>query len=130
MTSSTLTTSRRRPATVVTASALTTLLTLFGGYGAIYFTGLEGWDAAGITFVTTYEGIVTFGLVSAVALFLGSSYGRVGVVAYSLFMVAFTIMKVVTIQEWEAIPFGVVALVVLVTTLHPRTRRFTDGAAR
>lgn len=123
MTSTTTTT--RRPGTLVTASVLTALLTLFGGYGAIYFTGLEGWDAAGITFVTTYEAIVAFGLASAVALFLGNSHGRVGVVAYALFMVAFTVMKVVTIQELQAIPFGVVALGILAAVLHPRTRAYT-----
>lgn len=126
MTSTTLTGTARRPATVVVASALTALLALFGGYGAIYFTGLEGWDAAGITYVTTYEAISIFGLVSAVALLLRNDHARVGVIAYAVFMVGFTIMKVVTIQELEAIPFGVVALGVLAAVLHPRTRAFTS----
>jgi hypothetical protein len=125
MTSTTLTSASRRPATVVVASALTALLALFGGYGAIYFTGLEGWDAAGITYVTTYEAISIFGLVSAVALLLRNSHGRVGVIAYAIFMVGFTIMKVVTIQELEAIPFGVVGLGILAAVLHPRTRAYT-----
>jgi hypothetical protein len=125
MTSTTLGTTTRRPATVVTATALTALLALFGGYGAIYFTGLDGWDAAGITFVTTYEAISIFGIVSAVALLLGNSHGRVGVIAYAVFMVGFTIMKVVTIQELQAIPFGVVALGILAAVLHPRTRAYT-----
>lgn len=124
-TSTTLTTARRRPGTVVIASALSALLALVGGYGAIYFTGLVGWDAFGITYVTAYDSIALFGLVSAVALFLGNSHGRVGVIAYAIFMVGFTIMKVVTIQEWEAIPFGVVALGVLAAVLHPRTRAYT-----
>ena len=39
---------------------LAVLLSLFGGYGAICFTGFEGWDAASVTFVTTYEAIVVF----------------------------------------------------------------------
>ena len=125
MTSTTLTSTSRRPATVVVASALTALLALFGGYGAIYFTGLEGWDAAGITFVTTYEAISIFGLVAAVALLLGNSHGRVGVATYAIFMVGFTVMKVVTIQELQAIPFGVVALGILAAVLHPRTRAYT-----
>ena len=114
----------RPPAPAITAAALAILVALFGGYGAIYFTGLEGWDAAGITFVTTYEAISIFAVVSAVALLRGSSHGRVGLVAYGVFMVGFTIMKVLTIQEWEAIPFGVVGLVVLGLALHGRTRRF------
>ena len=45
--------------------------------------------------------------------------------ACAIFMVGFTVMKVVTIQEWEAIPFGVVALGVLAAVLHPRTRAYT-----
>jgi hypothetical protein len=125
MTSTTLTTTRRRPGTVVAATALTTLLALVGGYGAIFFTGLEGWDATGITFVTTYDAIALFGLVSAWAMFLGNAHGRVGVVAYAIFMVGFTVMKVLTIQELQAIPFGVVALGVIAGALHPRTRAYT-----
>jgi hypothetical protein len=114
----------RPPTTAVTAALLAVLLALVGGYGAIYFTGLEGWDAAGITFVTTYEAIVLFALVSAVALLRGNSHGRVGLVCYGLFMAGFAVMKVVTIQETEAIPFGVVGLVVAGLALHPRTRAF------
>ncbi|RYU14117.1 hypothetical protein [Nocardioides iriomotensis] len=124
MTSTTLSTTRR-PATVVTATALTTLLALVGGYGAIFFTGLDGWDAAGITFVTTYDAIALFGLVSAWAMFLGNAHGRVGVAAYAIFMIGFTVMKVLTIQELQAIPFGVVALGVLAAALHPRSRAYT-----
>jgi hypothetical protein len=40
-------------------------------------------------------------------------------------MVGFTIMKVITIQELQAIPFGVVALGILAAALHPRTRAYT-----
>ena len=124
MTSTTLSTSRR-PATVVTATALTTLLALVGGYGAIFFTGLDGWDASGITFVTTYDAVALFGLVSAWAMFFGNAHGRVGVAAYAIFMIGFTVMKVLTIQELQAIPFGVVALGVLAAALHPRSRAYT-----
>lgn len=119
-----LTGRRRPPAPALVAIGLTTVLALFAGYGAIYFTGLEGWDAFGITYVTTYEAISIFALASAVALARGSSHGRVGLVAYGIFMVGFTVMKVVTIQEWEAIPFGVVGAVILGLALHPRTRAF------
>lgn len=117
--------SGRPPATAVAASALSILVAIFGGYGAIYFTGLEGFDAAGITFITTYEAIVLFALVSAVALLRGSEHGRLGVVCYGIFNVGFTAMKLITIQETEAIPFGVVGLIVLGLALHPTTRRFT-----
>jgi len=123
-TSPELTARRRPPAPALVAVGLATVLALFGGYGAIYFTGLEGWDAGGITYVTTYEAISIFALASAFALARGSSHGRVGLVAYGIFMVGFTVMKVVTIQEWEAIPFGVVGAVVLGLALHPRTRAF------
>ena len=119
-----LTVSRRPPAPALVAIGLSTVLALFAGYGAIYFTGLEGWDAFGITYVTTYEAISLFALASAFALARGSSHGRVGLVAYGIFMVGFTIMKVLTIQEWEAIPFGVVGAVILGLALHPRTRAF------
>jgi hypothetical protein len=120
------TTSRpgRPPAPVLVASVLTILLCLFAGYGAIYFTGLEGWDASGITYVTTYEATIVLALVSAVALLRGSAHGRVGLVAWAAFMVVFTIMKLVTIQELSAIPFGVVGVVVGVLALHPATRRY------
>lgn len=123
-TTSELTARRRPPAPALVAIGLATVLALFAGYGAIYFTGLEGWDAFGITYVTTYEAISLFALASAFALARGSSHGRVGLVAYGIFMVGFTIMKVLTIQEWEAIPFGVVGAVVLGLALHPRTRAF------
>ena len=123
-TTSELTARRRPPAPALVAIGLATVLALFAGYGAIYFTGLEGWDAFGITYVTTYEAISLFALASAVALARGSSHGRVGLIAYGIFMVGFTIMKLVTIQEWEAIPFGVVGAVVLGLALHPRTRSF------
>lgn len=114
----------RPPAPAVTAAALSIVLALFGGYGAIYFSGLEGWNDTVITFVTTYEAISVFAVVSAVALLRGSGHGRVGLVAYGVFMVVFTIMKLVTIQEVEAIPFGVVGLVIVGLALHGRTRRF------
>ena len=118
----------RPPAPALTAGVLSILLALFGGYGAIYFTGLEGWDAAGITFVTTYEAISLFAVVSGVALLRGSSHGRLGVVAYGLFMVGFTVMKLVTIQEWEATSFGVIGALVLGLALHRRTREFATRA--
>lgn len=120
------TTSRRGrpPAPVLTASVLTILLSLFAGYGAIYFTGLEGWDAAGITYVTTYEATVVLAIVSAVALLRGSAHGRVGLAAWAAFMVVFTAMKLITIQELSAIPFGVVGLLVGGLALHPATKRW------
>jgi hypothetical protein len=121
-------TSGRPPAPAVAAGLLSIVLGLVGGYGAIYFTGLEGWDAAGITFVTTYEAISIFAIVSAIALLAGNSHGRVGLVAYGVFMIGFTVMKLVVVQEWEATTFGVLGAVVLVLALRPRTRAFTDGA--
>ena len=118
----------RPPAPALTAGLLTILLGVVGGYGAIYFTGLEGWDDAGITFVTTYEAIAVFAVVSGVALLRGSSHGRIGVVAYAVFMIGFTLMKLMVVQEWEATTFGVLAALVLVLAQRPRTREFTERA--
>lgn len=123
-TTSEITARRRPPAPALVAVVLSTVLALFAGYGAIYFTGLEGWDAFGITYVTTYGAIVVFALASAVALARGSSHGRVGLVAYGLFNIGFTTMKLVTIQELSAIPFGVVGAIIVGLALHPRTRAF------
>jgi hypothetical protein len=78
--------------------------------------------------VTTYEAIAAFAVVSAVALLRGSSHGRVGVISYAVFMIAFTLMKLVVVQEWEATTFGVLAAVVLVLATRPRTREFTERA--
>lgn len=115
----------RPPAPALAAASLAALMALVGGYGAIYFSGLEGWEDTTITYVTTYESIVVFALVSAVALLRGSDRGRAGLAAYGLFMIAFTTMKLVSMQEWEAIPFGVVGALVLGLVVHPRTRAFT-----
>ncbi|HET7352358.1 MAG TPA: hypothetical protein VFJ28_15605, partial [Marmoricola sp.] len=62
----------RPPAPALTAGLLTILLGVVGGYGAIYFTGLEGWDAFGATYVTTYEWITLTGLVAAIAFVRGN----------------------------------------------------------
>lgn len=115
----------RTPVPVVAASVLTLLLGLVGGYGAFYFSGLGGGiTAEEATFVVTYESFVALGLVSAVALLRRSPYGRAGTAAYATFMVIFTIFKLVSIQEWEAMPFGVVALVVLVLVTGGPARRY------
>lgn len=117
----------RLPAPAVAAGVLTLLLTALGAYGAIYFTGLEGWDDFGITYVTTYEWIAGTGFVAAVALLRGHPLGRVGVLWYALFQLVFTACKLLTILELEAIPFGVVNLVVLVLLTRPSVRdHFTD----
>ena len=118
----------RPPAPTLAAGLLTILLGVVGGYGAIYFTGLEGWDDAGITFVTTYEAIALFAVVCGIALLRGGNHGRLGVVAYAVFMIGFTLMKLVVVQEWEATTFGVLAAVVLVLALRPRTRAYTESA--
>ena len=121
------TTSRPRPpAAAVTAALLTLLASAMGAYGAIYFIGLEGWDDLGITFVTTYEYIALTGLVSGVALFRGSRLGWVGVLWYAAFQVAFTACKLLTIQEVEAIPFGVVGVVLLVLATRPSVRAYAS----
>ena len=120
---------RRPPATVLATVALTVLVTLFGGYGAIYFTGLEGFTDMGLTFLVAYEGIVLFGLVSAVALLRGSPLGRAGVISFALWLTAFNIFKVGYIREWEAISFGVVGLAIVGLALTSGVRRHVDRDA-
>ena len=118
-------TRRRPPATVIGASALTALIAAVGAYGAIYFTGKEGWDAAGATFVATYEFITLAGLVSAVAFLRGHALGRVGVIVYGIWMTYFTVFKITAIQEWEAIPFGAIALTALFLATRRSARDYT-----
>jgi hypothetical protein len=110
------------PRPALAAAVLTLLMSAMGAYGAIYFTGLEGWDDFGITYVTTYEFITFTGFVSAVALLRGSPLGRVGVLWFATFQVVFTACKLLTIQEVSAIPFGVAALVVLALVTRPSVR--------
>jgi hypothetical protein len=118
-------TRRRPPVTVIAASALTALIAAVGAYGAIYFTGKEGWDAAGATFVATYEFITLAGLVSAVAFLRGHALARVGVIVYGIWMTYFTVFKITAIQEWEAIPFGAIALTTLLLATRPSARDYT-----
>ena len=118
---------RRPPGTVAAAVALTTLVTAFGAYGAVYFTGLEGFTDLGLTFLVAYEFITLFGLVSAVALARRSALGRAGVITYGVWMAVFTAFKVGYTHEVEAIPFAVVGLAVLALAFTPSARRYVDG---
>jgi hypothetical protein len=119
-------TTRRTPRSAVTAAALSALMALVGGYGALYFTGRDGWTDLGLTFAFTYEFVAALGLVSAVGLLRRREWGRWGVTAYGAFLVWFTLIKLATIQETEAIPFGVLGLVVLVLVTRPTVRAWTQ----
>ena len=122
------TTDRTRPTrAALVAATLVALTSAFGAYGAVYFTGLEGWDDMGVTYVTTYEFIALTGLVSALALFRGHRLGLIGITWYAAFQVVFTAMKLLTIQEISAIPFGVVGLAVLALVTRPSTRPSLAG---
>jgi hypothetical protein len=124
-----VTTARRRPpATVLAAVGLTGLVSALGAYGAVYFTGLEGFTDLGLTFLVTYEFLTLGGLVAAVALARRSELGRVGVVAYGVWMSVFTAFKVGYIHEVEAIPFGVVGATVLALAASRSARGYTSGA--
>ena len=122
----TTSTRTRPPGAVIAAVALTVLVTCFGAYGALYFTGLEGWTDLGLTFVVAYEFITLFGLVSAVAFARRSLLGRAGLVTYGVWMSVFTAFKVGYIHETEAIPFGVVGLLILVLALSRPARRYVE----
>jgi hypothetical protein len=119
------TTRRRPPATVLAASILVGLIAAVGGYGAIYFTGLEGWSGLGLTYVISYEFLTLSGLVAAVAFLRGHRLGRPGVIVYAIWMIYFTIFKVAAFQEWQAIPFGVIATTALLCATRPSARNYT-----
>lgn len=116
----------RPPATVIVAAVLTVLLAAVGTYGAVYFSGLDGYDPIDATFLSVYGYFSLVGAAAAITQVRGSRIGRAGVIMWSVWMVVFTLVKIVTIMETEAIPFGVVALVVLALTLAPPTRRFIE----
>jgi hypothetical protein len=118
---------RRPPAAVVTATGITGLVSALGAYGAVYFTGLEGFTDLGWTFLVTYEFITLSGLVAAVAMARRSEVGRVGVVGYGVWMTVFTAFKVGYIHELEAIPFGVAGVAVLLLAASRSARRYTRG---
>lgn len=117
-------TSVRRPATVIIATVLTILLASVGTYGAVFFSGLDGYDPVDATFLSMYGYLSLIGVVAVIAQLRGSATGRAGVIVWAIFMALFTVVKLVTIQETEAISFGVVALIVVGLELTPPTRRF------
>ena len=114
----------RPPAAVVAAIALTLLATCFGGYGAVYFTGLDGWKDIGLTFLVAYEFLTLLGLVSAVAYARRSALGHAGLVTFAVWMNVFTALKLGHFHETEAIPFGVVGLLILGLVLSRPARRY------
>jgi len=115
------TTRRRPPATVITASALLALIAAVGGYGAIYFTGLEGWNGIGLSFVVAYEFLSLTGLVAVAAYLRGHPLGRPAVIFYASWMIYFTLFKLIAFKELQAIPFGVIATIALVLTIRRTT---------
>ena len=112
---------RRRPAAVV-ASVLVALIAAVGGYGAIYFTGLEGWDGIGVSFVVAYEFLSLIGLLAAIAHLRGHRLGRPAVVLYATWIIYFTLYKLIAFQELQAIPFGVLAAIALACVIRPPAR--------
>lgn len=117
---------RRPPATAITAIVLSVVAAVVGGYGAWYFTGLDEWTPISEVFVMTYLAFSLFGLVCAGALLFGSgslrSAARYGVAAYGVWMICFTAFKLVRFAEYQAIPFGVVGLLIVFLGAAPRTR--------
>jgi hypothetical protein len=118
------TTTRRPPATVIIATVLTILLASVGTYGAFYFSGLDGYGPVDATFLSMYGYLSLIGIVSVIAQLRGSAIGRAGTIVWAGFMALFTLVKLVTIQETEAISFGVIALIVVGLELAGPTRRF------
>jgi hypothetical protein len=114
----------RRPATTIIATVLTILLASVGSYGAIYFSGLDGYGPVDATFLSMYLYLSIIGIVSVIAQWRGSALGQAGTIIWAIFMALFTLVKLVTIQETEAISFGVIALIVVALELAPPTRRF------
>ena len=124
LSSAAATATRRPPATAIVASVLTILLASVGSYGAIYFSGLDGYGPVDATFLSMYCYLSLIGIVSVIAQWRGSALGQAGMIIWAIFMALFTLVKLVTIQETEAISFGVVALIVVALELAPPTRRF------
>lgn len=120
VTSAASTTTRRLPATSVTGAILLGLIAAVGGYGAIYFTGLEGWDGIGASFVVAYEFLSATGLIAVIAFLRGHRLGRPGVIFYAVWMMYFTLFKLIAFQELQAIPFGVIAAISLVLVTRRR----------
>jgi len=119
---------QRPPATAVAAGALSVLVAGVGGYGAVYFSGLEGWTGMTQTYVVTYAATSLFGLVAAIALVFGRgetrSAGRRGVLCYAIWLVGFSVFKMLRFQEWEAATFGVAGLVILALAVAAPSRRW------
>ncbi|WP_193509720.1 hypothetical protein [Cryobacterium sp. BB736] len=122
-------TSARPPVTVIIATVLTILLASVGTYGVVFFSGLDGYDPVDATFLSMYGYLSLIGVAAVLAQLRGSATGRAGVIAWAIFMALFTVVKLVTIQETEAISFGVVALIVVGLELAPPTRRFIRARA-
>ena len=123
-TASTTTTTgvRRAPATVLSASILLGLIAAVGGYGAIYFTSLEGWNGIGVSFVVAYEFLSLTGLIAVVAFLRNHPLGRPGVVLYATWMIYFTAFKLIAFQELQAIPFGLIAGLALILVTRRSAR--------
>ncbi len=115
------------PPAALGASGLALLAALVGGYGAVYFTGKEGWSDLGVVFVAAYLFLSALGALSAVATLAGRASGRSGLLAFGTWMVAFTTLKLVAWQETEAVVFGVVGLAVLVLASRPSVRAHVGG---
>jgi hypothetical protein len=122
----TTTTRRRPPATVIAASILLGLIAAVGAYGAIYFTGLEGWSGLGLSFVVSYEFLAVGGLIAIIAFLRGHRLGRPGVTVYAIWMIYFTLFKLIAFQELQAIPFGVIATTALVLITRPSSREYRN----
>jgi hypothetical protein len=116
--------SSRPPATAIVATVLTILLASVGTYGALYFSGLDGYDPVDATFLSMYCYLSAIGIVSVIVQLRGSAIGRAGVIAWAIFMALFTLVKLITIGETEAISFGVIALIVVALEFSRPTRRF------
>ena len=118
------TATRRPPATVIIAAVLTILVASVGTYGAVYFSGLDGYDDVDAPFISMYGYLSLIGIVSVIAQLRGSAIGQAGTIAWGIYGVLFTLVKLITIQEAEAIGFGVIALIVVALSLAGPTRRF------
>jgi len=116
---------RTRPAAAALASSLLTgLVAAFTGAGAAYFAGEGGYTVDGLTFLVAFESLSLLGLVSAVALARRSALGRAGVVAFGLWMSAFSAFKVGYVHETESLVFGVAALAALALALTSSVRAY------
>ncbi|CAN5877330.1 hypothetical protein BH24ACT8_BH24ACT8_10630 [soil metagenome] len=118
---------RRMHPSVIVAATLTALAAAFGGYGSIYFSGLDGYTESDLTFLVAYLFMAVLGIVAAIAWLSRHPLGRPGVVLFAVWLTVFNVFKVGYVRETEAVIFLVVGLLILGLALAAPARAHVLG---